>query len=203
MKIIVFTIFAAILFAGCKKATVKPPGSSQTTALSDSALKVIADNLLHQPAFNAAAQQIKTSVTNQKLTLLFNENVNILLTADGYYKTSAIHLSEDFYDTMFSSFDFTTVNEYGMVTPDWVDDNLNNVLKTVKDTFINNVHMVNVNVNRQFTFFRIYDSNQTAVNQQNLFLNNPNDQITLTSYCYYNQKNYPPYSVNAKVIYTK
>jgi len=203
MRIIVFTIFVAIFLAGCKKAAVKPPGSSQTTALSDSALKVIADNLLHQPTFNTAAQQIKTSVTNQKLALLFNENVNILLTADGYDKTSAIHLAEDFYDTMFSSFDFTTVNEYGFVTPDWVDDNLNNVIKTVKDTVINNVHMVNVNVNRQFTFFRTYDSNQTAINQQSVFINNPNDQITFTSYCYYNQKNYPSCSVNVKVVYTK
>jgi hypothetical protein len=204
MKIIVLTFFAAILFAGCKKAGVSPVDSTQTTAVSDSTQKAAADNQLHQPVFSVASQLIKTSVSNQTLTLVFNENVTITLTAAGYNQTSAIHLSEDFYNTMLSSFDYTTVNENGQVTPDWVDDNLNNVTsKTVTYTVVNNINMVNITVNRQFTFFRTYASNQTAVNEQNIFLSDTGDQITFTSYCYYNQKNYPLYSVNAKVVYTK
>lgn len=86
----------------------------------------------------------------------------------------------------------------------WVDDNLNNITqKTIKDTVINKVNMVEINVRRQFTFFRVYASNAIAINEQAIFINRTDDVITFTSYCYYNQKNYQAVSNSAKVAYVK
>jgi hypothetical protein len=147
---------------------------------------------------------VKTSVSGTNLILVFDENIDLLFSAEGYQKTSAVHLFEDFSKTLLAGFDYTTVAEGGNTTLNWVDDNLNNVvLKTVTDTVINKIKMVKINVHRPFTFSKIYASNQAALNEQALFIAKTNDSIAFTSYCYYNQKNYQPVSVLATLVYSK
>jgi len=212
MKLFFPLIFAVIIVAGCRKErNVKPQdddgktfsdGSSKTPP--DTTQKLSHDDSIHLAKFNISAQAINTSVSGTNLILKFNENVDLVFTAEAYQETSAVHLTENFKNTMLADFDYTTVAEGGNTTLNWVDDNLNNViLKTVTDTIINKVNMVKINVHRQFTFFKIYPSNQSALNEQALFVNKKNDTIGFSSYCYYNQKNYPVRSASAKLVYFK
>lgn len=219
MKLFLTLIVSAIILAGCHKDGEVTPksnpnnstgtqsgnstgGSSSTPP--DSTVKYTHDDSIHFATFRMAPQNVKTSVTGSKLTLVFNENVDLLFTVAAYKLTSAVHLHEDFSASQLAGFDFTTVAEGGNTTFDWVDDNLNNVmLKKVTDTMINNKPWVKINVQRPFTFSKQYASNDAALNEQAAFLANTNDVVLFSSYCYYNQKNYPSVTAAASLVYTK
>ncbi|MBB3057076.1 hypothetical protein [Mucilaginibacter gotjawali] len=208
MKLFFTLIFAAVILAGCsKQGDVNPQtnkNNSTGTTPPDASSGLSHDDSIHMPKFNINRQTVKTSVSGSKLTLVFNENVDILFTSEAYQKISAVHLQEDFKTTLLNGLDFTTVAQGGNTTLDWVDDNLNNViLKKVSDTLINNVKMMKINVNRPFTFFKSYASNKDALNAQTFFISKTDDTVVFTSFSYYNQKNYLPQSEAAVLVYTK
>jgi hypothetical protein len=213
MKITLATIFLACILASCGKNNDVKPISNSTTSINTATITTTANNStvpmthddsLHLVIFNIKDQQVKTAVSGSTLTLTLNENVDIYLTAEGYAKTSSLHLLEGLNHTLLAGFDFTTVNEDGQTTLNWVDDNLNNVkLKTVTDTVVNNVKVVKVNVSRPFTFFKTYNSAGDAVAYQNYLLTDVSDIITFSSYCYYNQKVYQTSSAVGHVVYSK
>jgi len=213
MRLIFTTILIAFTLASCsKKSEVKPNstadgGKTSTTIPGDSTTtgsKLTAADSLHMPGFGVSTQIVTTSVSGTNLFLKLDENVNLIMTAAGYNQTSAIHLLENFKNSSLAGFDYTTVGQDGNTILNWVDDNLNNVTtKTITDTLINGQSMVKVNVNRVFTFFKVYDSNQLAVAEQNTLLVITNDTIVFTNYSYYNQVNYPESSITAKVVYVK
>jgi hypothetical protein len=196
LKLFVPAILIAFVFIGCGKNNNVTPVKKPDTPLTD--------DQLHNVAFGVPVQTVKTSVTGTKLTMVFTENVNLYINADGYTNTSAVHLLGDFNHSLLNGFEFTTVNESGDTTLNFVDDNLNNVkLKTITDTVINSINVVKINVNRPITYFMVYDSNQTAVNEQNLLLADVSDIVTYSSYCYYNLKVYPTSMLTAHITYTK
>jgi hypothetical protein len=214
MKITIATILLACILASCgKNNDVKPisnstntitiAGSSTTTS-NNSTVPMTHDDSLHLVIFNIKDQQVKTAVSGSTLTLTLNENVDIYLTAEGYAQTSSLHLLESLNHTLLAGFDYTTMNEEGQTTLNWVDDNLNNVkLKTVTDTVVNNIKFVKVNVSRPFTFFKTYNSAGDAVAYQSYLLTDVSDIITFSSYCYYNQKVYQTSSAVGHVVYSK
>jgi hypothetical protein len=217
MRLVVAIFFIVIVAVGCRKSeSVKPVTDNSTsttdntskggpsTTPPDTTPKLTHDDSIHMAAFKIPAQVVTTSVSGTNLILTYSENADLLFTAEAYQKTSAVHLTDDFKNTLLTGFDFTTVAEAGNTTLNWVDDNLNNITqKTVKDTVINKVNMVKINVHRKFTFFRVYASNAIAINEQNIFISRKDDVIAFTSYCYYNQKNYQAVSSSAKVGYVK
>jgi hypothetical protein len=220
MKRIVIFGLSLLIFAACHKdAVVSPQNSTKTTTSStpsktqtggssqtppDTTPKLTHDDSIHMAKFAARPQAVKLNVTGAKLSMVFNENVDILLTEEGYQKTSAVHLLEDFTKTMLYGFDFTTVAEGGNTTFDWVDDNLNNVVdKTITDTTINKQKMVKINVHRPFTFSKTYSSGQDAQNEEALFAAKATDTVNFSSYSYYNLKNYPATSTSASMVYSK
>ena len=205
-KLILPAILMFMVFAGCIKKTDVTPIDPVVTATEakDSTKTISNDNLIHTIVFNMGLQVVKTSVTNQTLTLQFNENVNMYVTADGLNQSYAVHLLENFQQSQLAGLHFTTVNEYGITTTDWVDDNLNNViLKTVSDTLVNNVPLKKINVNRPFTFTKVFDSNQSAINQQNTLLTKYNDKVTYKAFCYYNKKTFVADSVSVNMVYVR
>ena len=218
MKLYVIIAFVFLLAACSKSGEVSPQNSKKTTTADstkistggtsttppDTTPKLTHDDSIHMASFIIKPQAVKLSVTGTKLTMVFNENVNLLLTSEGYQKTSAVHLLEDFSHSMLAGFDYTTVAEAGNTTFDWVDDNLNNVIeKTITDTVINKQKMVKINVHRPFTFSKTYSTVQDAVNEQTLFAARTTDTIHFSSYCYYLQKNYAPTSSTATLVYSK
>ena len=154
--------------------------------------------------FDLKAQVANLALSDKTVTLKFDENVNILFTEEGYQETYGVFLKEDFSKTLFSGFHFTTVAEAGNTTLDWVDSNLNNViLKSITDTVINNKKMVKINVHREFSFFKTYDSSPEALNEQSLIAKKLDDKVSFSSYCFYNHKYYPARSVTTSVVYSE
>ena len=219
MKAAIGIVLTALIFIGCSKngevtpatgntsgattSTGTTTGTSTGTSTIPPAIILTHDDSIHLATFNVKPNLLKATVTDNKLVIIFNENVDLLFNAEGYKKISAIHLSEDFKSTLLKDFQFTTVAEQGNVTLNWVDDNLNNVIKTVKDTVVNNVNMVKVSVHRPFTFFKSYDSNATAITQRDIIINKTDDTVGFTAYSYYNLKNYPKTSAKTTLTYTK
>ena len=204
MKLIISLILILVVtaFASCRKNNDVKPGKGTST--SSPPLKLTADDSLHLAAFKVNPQIVVTSVSGVNLIMKLYENVDILLAAKGYSKTSAVHLLEDFKKSSLADFDYTTVAEAGNTTLNWVDDNLNNVkTKSIKDTIINHNNMVKINVQRVFTFFKIYDSTTLATDEQSFLIKRVSDTITFSSYCYFSQKNYISTSVTAGVVYEK
>jgi len=212
MKPTFVLILALIIFTACNKngdvapqkgsGSTSSGGSSQTPP--DTTPKISHDDSIHMATFNMQPQAVNLKVSGTKLILVYNENVNILLNQEGYGKTSAIHLHEDFSKSGLFGLDYTTVAAGGNTTFNWVDDNLNNViLKTVTDTMVNNRNMIKINVHRAFTFEKEYFSEDAARNERESFAERRNDTVIFSSYCYYNQKNYSPVSFSGPLVYSK
>jgi PBP1b-binding outer membrane lipoprotein LpoB len=205
MKVLFSIVLLSLVLWGCsKKNDLTPKISNQTKQLIDTTKKLTRDDSIHLVAFIIDPQKVKTSVSGKTLVLAFDESVNLFLFAEAYKITSAIHLKEDLKKTSLGAFDFTTLNQDGQTTFNFVDDNLNNVkFKSISDTTINHIKVVKINVHRLLTFSKEYGSNQLATDQQNLLLGKTNNQLTFSSYTYYNQKNYPVTSAVAFLQYVK
>jgi PBP1b-binding outer membrane lipoprotein LpoB len=164
MKTLFSIILIAVILWGCTKksdvtptnvtpTTGNPTTSDPSTTPTDTTKKLTFDDTLHMVTFIIYGQKVKTSVSGKTLVLAYDENVNLFVLADGYKKTSAVHLKEDFKKTSLGAFDFTTLNQDGQTTFNSIDDNLNNVkFKTISDTTINGVKVVKINVHRLITF---------------------------------------------------
>jgi hypothetical protein len=184
-------LFLAV--AGCRKA------SNESTAP-----KAIDTNLfIHQISFAAPDQYTGVKVNGDTTSLIYNENVNIFLPKEGYVLSYAVHLKEDFSSSALASFTFTTVDAEGDVTTNWVDDNLNNITaKTVKDTTVNNIAVVQITVKRPFTFKKAYPDHQSALKEQQYLSTLTTDKINFSSYVYFT-KTYPATATSTPVYYQK
>jgi hypothetical protein len=204
MKPFVILGFSLLVFAGCSKSNdATPQPGNKTTTPGNTTPVTNNDDSIHMAKFDVKPQAVKIGVTGSTLTMVFNENVSLLFTQQGYDETYAVHLLENFSNSLLSGFDFTTVAEEGNTTFDWVDDNLNNVTdKTISDTTINKQKMVKINVHRPFTFSKKYSSPQDASNEEAKFLAKTTDSVGFSSYCYY-KINYPLVSISASLIYSK
>ncbi|MEO8948373.1 MAG: hypothetical protein ABI308_08180 [Mucilaginibacter sp.] len=193
MKHLALVPLLIIALASCKKL-------KDTTPVHQN---VKVDTSIHHVSIAAADQYVKTSVTDSTLTLVYNEDINPVIKAQGYSKTWAVHLIENFAGTSLSGFHYITINQDDTVNLDWVDGNLNNVkAKTVADTTIKGVAYIKINVNRPFTFTQRYATVQEAVNAQNSLLNRKSEAIKFTSYVFF-MEDYPTTVLDAKIIYTK
>jgi len=161
------------------------------------------DLVIHQIKFSAPYQYASTKVVGDTLKVIYYENVNLYIPSNGFNLSYALHLKEDFSSSVLVSYNFTTVDAYGDVTYDWVDDNLNNVTaKTVKDTVINGASVTHITVQRPFTFFKAFNSTQIATNTQDSLLTLKTNKIVFSSYVYFG-KTYPATSDTTNVYYIK
>jgi hypothetical protein len=191
MKNLIFGFLVLLAFTGCEKSGIKP-----TTPIDT-------DAVIHTISFSAPTQFAATSVIGDTLKTIFYENVSLLIPADGLNLSYALHLKEDFTSSALINFNFTTVDAYGDVTYDWVDDNLNNVTaKTEKDTVINGKNVAKITVQRPFTFSETYTSAQLAINEQDSLLKRTTDKINFSSYVYFG-KTYPATSTSTPIYYVK
>jgi hypothetical protein len=191
MKYLALVVLLISAMASCKIDNVAPL-TAQT-----------ADTSSHHIGIIAASQVVGTSVTGTKLTMIYNENVNLLIPKTGYSQSWAVHLTEDFSASALSAFDYTTVDASGDVDFDWVDSNLNNIgpAKTITDTTINGRQYVDIHVQRPFTFSKSYTDAQLADNEQTTLSAKTTDVITFSSYIYFVGINYPQTQVSIPVTY--
>lgn len=202
-------LILALAAASCKKdnsvsPSPQPASLSGTTTNGSSKLKNGPDTTKNAVNFKVNTQTVKTSVKDSTLTLLYTENVNLVLNEADYYSAWSVHLQDDFSKSALQNFDYTTVNSSGMTTLNWVDDNLNNIVnKSVADTVINNIKMVRVNVGRKYTFFKTYKDDGTAVAAQNAVLSKQGDVVSYTANYYMPSGLTKSYSTSVNITYTK
>lgn len=193
IKSCLILFFGLIIFAGCHKSQVNP----------DTQKPIDTDALIHEIKFIAPAQYSAVSVSDTKLTIIYYENVTLLIPAKGANLSYAIHLKEDFSQSGLDKFHFITIDDHGDINQDWVDDNLNNVTgKTLKDTTIAGVKTTAITVQRPFIFSKDYATNQAAQMGEDSILNRQKDMIGFSSFVYFT-KTYPAASTSAQSYYIK
>ena len=200
MKYLILAFLALAVMTSCRKAHDLEPTPSVGTIN-----KAKTDTLTsaYQIEFNDATQKVVTSVIDDTLRMVYNENVSLLLPKRGLTLSYAVHLLQDFTKSSLNGVDYVTYDQYNDRNFDWADDNLNNVvLKTVTDTTINGQSLAKIHVQRPFIFSKICTSSASAVAEQKVYLAKLTDTITLSAYVYFGQ-NYPTYTSSVKVAYVK
>jgi hypothetical protein len=195
VKYYLVLLVAFAVFAGCSKSARVGPATTSKPLDTDA--------FIHSIQFNAPAQYSGVTVSGNQLTIIYYENVTLLIPTEGATLSYAIHLQEDFSSSALANLDYTTVDAYGDVDHDWVDGNLNNVIaKTVTDTTISGVATTKINVERPFIFSKTYATNQAALLGEDSVVNRKSDKISFSSYVYFT-KTYPATTTSAQVFYIK
>jgi len=191
VKCILILLISLTIFAGCHKSNVTPV--KKTT--------VDTDLLIHTVKLDTTPQYSAVSVSGTKLTVIWYEDITLLIPTEGYNLSYSVRLEQDFSKTGLANFDFTTFDAYGNITYDWVDDNLNNVIaKTVTDTTIAGAKITKVTVQRPFIFAKTYATNQAAVMGEDSILSRKTDKISFSSYVIF-LKTYPATAGSAQMYY--
>ena len=206
MKYLIPILFTFFVLTGCKKSNDITPTGQDTKTITNNPLPsapIDTDAFIHQINFSAPFQLVVMSVADTKLTMIYYENVDVLIPNNGYTLSYALHLTEDFSHSSLANMDYTTVNEAGDVNFDWVDDNLNNVIdKTVSDTTVNSIAMKRIKVSRQFTFTEDFADNKAAIAKRDSLNKLQAETISFSSYVYFT-KTYPATTMSAVIKYFK
>jgi len=206
MKCLLPVLFVFFVLSSCKKSNdVNPSATKSITKINNPlpSAPIDTDAFIHQITFSAPFQLVVTSVADARLTMVYYEDVDVLIPNNGYTLSYALHLTEDFSKSSLAKLDYTTINEVGDVNVDWIDDNLNNVKdKTVTDTTVNNIAMKKISVNRQFIFTEDFATNEAAIAKQDSLYKLKTETISFSSYVYFT-KTYPTTTMSAVIKYFK
>ncbi len=168
-KLLLFA-FAALALISCKKANSTGPDSLPVATEYD-ALNI-----------KTGAQIVKMKVDGNQLTMLYNEDVTLILDAGVLAKFREVHLKEDLGATKLNDYDYHSITKGGINATNWVDDNLNNVvIQSSKDTLVNNRIYVKKRIVRTFTYQKAFDTATTATSVMNGLLKQT-DILTFSAY---------------------
>ncbi|WP_419800849.1 lipoprotein [Mucilaginibacter sp.] len=172
MKKLLLFAFAAATLASCQKSGIEGNPSSSTVSTENyTALNI-----------KTSTQVVKVAVDANVLNLIYNEDVTLIADSGKLNSNWAIHLKEDFTGTQLADYHYNSMTKFGVNAADWVDDNLNNVIiRSSKDTLINNKLFVKKRIVRTFVYKQSYNSAAEAVKVQNRLINTT-DIIAFTAY---------------------
>ncbi len=135
--------------------------------------------------------------------MLYTEDVNVVLDANGYDLSYSIRFNEDFSSSALSKFSYTVPAPSNTYTTDWAGNDLKVLKEVTKSNItVNGKTMVNLHLVRNFTFTKSYDTAVQAVSQQNILLSIKNDVVKFNSFVVFG-KEYPATNASAKLVYTK
>lgn len=155
MKIYIAILIATVSFSSCKLDSVTPATSQTTTSLLD------ISGLATAPMFNSKGsndQIVKTTITGNTLKYVYTEHVDMLVDVNRYRSAWYVYFKEDFGNSELANMDFTTLLQWGVISKNYVPENLNQVVTTVTDTVINKTQLVSVHFSRDFNFEQHFDS---------------------------------------------
>ncbi|MFC0517017.1 hypothetical protein ACFFGT_22600 [Mucilaginibacter angelicae] len=197
-------LIATTLFS-CKKTDIIPEvikgaNGSNTGTNTDTSTGTSTASI----KLDIADQVVNTKVSNDTLYLNYTETANLILNADDYQKSSAVHFKEDFSKSALSKFNFTTVNKDHQVATNYLDDNLNNVaIKSASTLTIDGKQFTKLVLERVIIFSKAYKQHDLAVESQNQILGQTGEVISFASYYYTNGKNSDPITATATIVYRK
>jgi len=200
-KRIFFHAVLILLLASCQKEAISPSQEIKTN--NTTSIKLSEDELLRKVSFNLPAQNVKTAVSDNLLTLVYTEDVAVLLDPKGFDLSYSIRLNESFYNSALAGFSYTLPAPNGTYTTDWAGNDLK-VLNEVtrSNVSVDGKEMVKLHLTRYFTFTKRYATSQDALSQQSILLNTKTDVIKFTSFVVFG-KEYPATTTSALLVYTK
>ncbi|RYE28333.1 MAG: hypothetical protein EOP42_17160 [Sphingobacteriaceae bacterium] len=195
MKKLLLFAFAAVTLASCQKSGNEGnPSSSAVSTVNYVALNI-----------KTSTQVVKVGVTNNVLSMVYSEDVTLIADSTQLNGNWIVRLKEDFTGTQLADYHYNSMTKFGVNATDWVDDNLNNVIiRSSKDTLINNKLFVKKRITRNFNYKQSFDSATAAANVLNQLLKTT-DIIAFTS-CFASLKTDDTHSNTsntAKLTYTK
>ncbi|GAA4336190.1 hypothetical protein GCM10023149_44760 [Mucilaginibacter gynuensis] len=209
MRKLILSALLIAVFASCKKLSdvvpakgvgTETPNNTDPVVTPEEEAALLASLKITPLNYKVQEQQIKASVTGSKLTLAFDEKIHLLIDKDRYNTSWYIYFNEDYSNTAFADFDFTTKLQWGDVSQNYKPFNLNQIDKTVSDTTIAGVAVVNVKFERELKFFKNYETTEAANAKLNALIGTREDMKFSTSYMPDSTKN----SISTtKVVYVK
>lgn len=149
MKKLLLFAFAAVTLVSCQKSGSEGNPTSSTVSLDNYSALNIKTN----------TQVVKMSVAANVLNMTYNEDVTLIADSSKLNSDWAMYLKEDFTGTELADYHYNSMTKFGVNATDWVDDNLNNVIiRSSKDTVINNKLFVKKRITRSFVYKETYGS---------------------------------------------
>ncbi|OCX51491.1 hypothetical protein BEL04_15820 [Mucilaginibacter sp. PPCGB 2223] len=192
MRNLLLFSFIVLALASCKKQVydIDGPNTRDTTSTTATHTETGSNNQQQAPAagqFTGANavmpdQHLSISLTGATLNIVYNEDVVLLTQTESLRKSYAVHFKEDFSASYLKNMDFHSMTAGGVNAYNWVDDNLNNINKTMKDTVINHVAVTKIEIVRSFNFEHTFDSAEAALAQYNLLLADKTQSISFSAY---------------------
>lgn len=147
-------------------------------------------------------QKLSMTLDDSNLIIVYTEDVILLTQTANLKKAWTVHLKEDFSASDLINFDYHSLTREGVNAFNWVDDNLNNVNKTMKDTVIDKIAITKIEVNRTFTFNHVYSNADAALTEYNKLIASKTQSIVFSAYYAPATKNVVTSIATAKLIYT-
>jgi len=194
MKKFFYLSMLVLALASCKKnaydfspTDTKPTDTTATTitqpgAVTGNPIQVPDKNQITGFYQNMPDQNLKISIKGKEVDIVFNEDVVLLARTANLNQSYAVHFKEDFSASVLKNYDFYSVTREGANAYNWVDDNLNNINKTKKDTVINNIAITKIEVTRTFNFMHIFDSEDAALAEYNRLVADKSQTISFSAY---------------------
>jgi len=177
-------LITIVTLAACKKEpadTVTPVKSKTSTAASGTGSGSTAVKYT-SIGFMVPDQKLSMQLDGSNLIVVYNEDVILLAQTESLKKAYAVHLKEDFSASDMINFDYHSLTREGVNAFNWVDDNLNNINKTMKDTVIDNVATTKIEVNRTFTFNHVYANAGAALAEYNKLAASKSQSVVFSAY---------------------
>ncbi len=198
------TILPAVLIlslSSCRKEVMSL--NQDNNINSSNSIKLNEDELLHKVTFNVPAQNVKTAVNGNVLTMVYTEDISVLLEPKGFDLSYSIRLNESFANSALAGFSYTLPAPNGSYTSDWAGNDLKVLNEVTKSNVkVDGRDMVSLHLVRYFTFTKSYNSAQEAVSQQTALLNTKTDVVKFNSFVVFG-KEYPPATISSGLIYSK
>ncbi|MBE9586891.1 hypothetical protein IM792_20750 [Mucilaginibacter sp. JRF] len=147
-------------------AATKPATGNITRPTTQEDLKLLNMITVTPVIFETPTQVVTTSVDGSTLNLALNERVHLLMDKDRFENSWSIVFNEDYTGSIFNGLDYTTETQWGTTVHNWRTNNLNQFVKTVTDTTIAGTTVVNVKFERNFNYYKNFDSAEQAQAQQ-------------------------------------
>jgi hypothetical protein len=199
---IILSAAVVLCLSSCQKEIIDLNQGSKTIG-TDNSIKLTEEELLRKITLGLPVQDVKTSVAGKVLTLVYTEDVNVILDAKGYDLSYSIRFDEDFFASFLNKCSYTLPGPNESYTTDWAGNDLKVLNEITKsDIIVNGKAIVNMHLVRYFTFTKSYATAEEAISQQNMLLNAKTDVVKFTSYVVFG-KEYPATTVSALVVYSK
>lgn len=203
MKRYFYPLIVILALAACKKnpSDTVTPDKSKTGAVASGTDNGSAAVKYTSIDFITPQQKLSMTLDGSNLIVVYNEDVILLAQTESLKKAYAVHLKEDFSASDMSSFDYHSLTREGVNAFNWVDDNLNNINKTMKDTVIDKVAITKIEVNRTFTFNHVYANANAALAEYNKLAASKTQSVIFSAYYAPATTNVVTSLTSAKLIY--